>query len=177
MKRKKLGIIGRNTVVEFVGHARGVAAKVDTGADSSSVWATNIRINPEGDLQFILFDEGSPHYTGEIITRKDYTVAVVRSATGHEQIRYRVRFSLRIHRKKVLALFNLSDRSKNIFPVLIGRRTLKNKFVVDVTRADVAREEKVFSDENRVLSNELAKDPQAFYKKYFGKNIDKIGED
>lgn len=172
IKPKKLRTIGRNTAVDFIGYADAVPAKVDTGADSSSVWASNIRVNEKGQLQFTLFDKDSPHYTGEVITRDDYGVAMVRSASGHVQIRYRAELKLRIHRKRVRAMFNLSERSNNKFPVLIGRRTLKHKFVVDVTRADYEDAGKAVGAESRVLNREMAKDKVAFYKKYFGKDLD-----
>lgn len=35
-------VIGRNVFVDLVGHAKQVPAKVDTGADTSSVWASDI---------------------------------------------------------------------------------------------------------------------------------------
>lgn len=172
IKPKKFRVLGRNVAVDFVGFAEKIPAKVDTGADSSSVWATNIQVNDKGVLEFTLFGEGSPLYTGQKIRREQYGVAVVRSATGHVQIRYRAEFSLRLGRKRVKAMFNLSDRSNQKFPVLIGRRTLKNKFYVDVTRAHYGDEGRLIGEKTKVLGLEMANDPQKFYKKYFGKDFD-----
>jgi len=171
---KELTLIGRNDLVEFVGHATNVPAKVDTGADSSSVWASHIQVGADNVLRFNLFDKGSQYYTGEVIERSNYSVAIVRSASGHEQIRYRVLLILRINGRRVRAVFNLSDRSKNVFPVLVGRRTLQGKFVVDVLRSSVVERSKVFENENGMLNDELIRNPQAFYLKYFGKNIEKM---
>lgn len=162
--------IGRNVLIDFVGHATQVPAKVDTGADSSSVWASNVTINPDGNLFFTLFDKESPFYDGKVIEAKDYNVAYVRSSTGHEQIRYRVVLSVRIKGRRIKAAFNLSDRSRNNVPVLIGCRTLSGKFVVDVTAADI----KSFQTTGKVtqlLNDELKRNPLAFYKKYHGKDI------
>lgn len=168
MNNPKLKIIGRNTPVDFVGYAKNVPAKIDTGADSSSVWVSNIRVDKNGFLRFNLFDESSPHFTGKTLKRLDYKVAVVRSASGHEQLRYRTTLSVRIAGKRVRALFNLSDRAKNQFPVLIGRRTLTNKFIVDVAQAhhDVGQ---IFKEKSRVMSEKLHQDPYLFYKKYYKK--------
>lgn len=168
MAHVKMVTIGRNEAVDFAGYSRRkVPAKIDTGADSSSVWVSNIRVDKNGVLRFNLFGEGSPYYTGKVIKRENYKVAVVRSASGHEQIRYRTQFSLRIGGKRIRALFNLSDRSKNKFPVLIGRRTLSGKFIVDVSQSHFTDGEKVFSGENQVLNAELQKDAYAFYKKHY----------
>ncbi|MDN5275022.1 MAG: ribosomal protein modification protein RimK [Candidatus Saccharibacteria bacterium] len=171
MNKKELTITGRNASVDFVGHAKHVPAKVDTGADSSSVWATNIRVDEHGVLRFTLFDEGSKWYTGEVIERPHYNVAMVRSASGHEQIRYRVEFTMRVEGRRIRAVFNLSDRSRNKFPVLIGRRSLSGKFIVDVSKARYRESGKVFEMENGLLNRELTKDPYEFYRKYYGKDI------
>jgi len=162
--------IGRNVRVDLVGHASRVPAKVDTGADSSSVWASGVTILPSGTLQFTLFDVGSPFYDGKKIETDTYTVAMVRSTTGHEEIRYRVILAVRLKSKRIKAAFNLSNRSRNRFPVLIGRRTLSHKFVVDVTMAD-DENKLVFESEIKVLNNELNINPYAFYQKYHGKDL------
>lgn len=163
-------VIGRNVNVDLVGHAKQVPAKVDTGADSSSVWASSIKVLPSGVLQFTLFDKESPFYDGKIIETDKYSVALVRSSTGHEEIRYRVELPLRVKGRRIKAVFNLSDRSKNHFPVLIGRRTLSNKFIVDVTMSDeVVR--RAPRGGKKLLNDELKEDPYAFYKKYHNKNI------
>lgn len=166
--KKELVTIGRNTAVDFIGYAKSVPAKVDTGADSSSVWVSNLSVTPAGVLQFILFDESSPYYTGKVITREQYKVAVVRSTTGHEQIRYRTVFSMRISGKRIRVTLNLSDRSRNKFPVLIGRRSLSGKFIVDVRQAEYTDAKQELSVE---LNEELMRDPYDFYKKYYQKDV------
>jgi len=169
--KKELVTIGRNVAVDFIGHAEHVPAKVDTGADSSSVWVSNVSVTPAGVLQFTLFGEGSPYYTGRTITREHYRVAVVRSATGHEQIRYRTAFSVRVAGKRIRITLNLSDRSLNKFPVLVGRRSISGKFVVDVQQAEYTDAKSVFETENGRLNEELASGAYDFYKKYYKKDI------
>lgn len=159
-------IVGRNEPVDFPRFAQKVPAKIDTGADSSSVWVSNVRVDKHGILRFNLFGEGSPLYTGKTIKREQYKVAMVRSTSGHQQIRYRTQLSLRLGGKRIRAMFNLSDRSQNKFPVLIGRRTLSGKFIVDVTKAHYTDPDKSITKE---LNGKLIKDPYAFYKKYYKK--------
>ncbi len=159
-------VVGRNESVSFSKIAIDVPAKIDTGADSSSVWASNIRVDRQGVLKFSLFGEGSPYYTGKTIKREQYAVASVKSSNGQEQIRYRVRLSLRLGGKRIRASFTLTDRSTQAFPVLIGRRTLVNKFIVDVTRAT---HESPAKEITKVLNKKLSKDPYKFYKKHYKK--------
>lgn len=156
-------IIGRNTLVDIKGIAEKVPAKTDTGADSSAIWASNIYMSPEGVLHYTLFGEGSDFYTGEVLTAKEYGVASVRSSSGHEQIRYRVPVTMSIGGKTIVAKCNLSDRSSNEYPILIGRRTLSGKFIVDVTRREHHGTTRAIQ---RSLKSELAENPYEFYKKY-----------
>jgi hypothetical protein len=161
----KLQVIGRNVMVELVGHdCLLIPAKVDTGADSSSIWATNITINKAGTLSFTLFGKSSPYFTGEVIKRTAYRVALVRSSNGHGQIRYRTEIPLRIAGKRVRASLFLSDRSINHFPILLGRKTIYNKFLVDVSLKEYDRPPIMRPGVS--LNKELLKDPYAFYKKY-----------
>jgi len=155
--------IGRNALIDIVDHAAQVPAKIDTGADSSAIWASNIHIDKNGHLHFTLFDKESPFYSGEDIMTDDFTVAQVRSSSGHIQIRYRAQLTARIGGKRVKVLFNLSDRSQNEFPVLIGRRTLSGKFIVDVT---VREHYGLRGQVTKTLREELLKDPYEFHKKY-----------
>lgn len=167
---ERTNIIGRNTFVDFGRRAVNVPAKIDTGADSSSVWATNIRIDKDGVLKFCLFGEGSPYYNGKVFKRTDFSVAKVRSSSGHEQVRYCTHFKVTIKGRKIKAMFNLSDRGSNLFPVLIGRRTIAGKFLVDVREYDVVPRRRGAATQQ--LQGELKQDPYAFYKKYHQKGVD-----
>ena len=163
---KEKSIIGSTEFVNFGERAQKIPAKIDTGADSSAVWASNIHIDKDGVLKFSLFGEGSPYYDGKIFKRTDYSVARVRSSSGHEQIRYRTHFWVKISGRKIKMLMNLSDRSKNEFPVLIGRRSISGKFLVDVSRKNVRRKKPSVTSS---LNEEVKLNPYEFYKKYHQK--------
>ncbi len=169
MMDKKLPIIGANTLVSICGRDS-VPAKIDTGADSSSIWVSHLRIDEDNILRFRLFGEGSPFYTGKDISRKDYKVALVRSSTGEEQIRYRTHFVTTIKGRKIKILFNLSNRSSNHFPVLIGRRSISGKFLVDVSKAEVPRPPSTTTKKYQAI---LQRNPHKFYKKYSKKGAEK----
>jgi glutathione synthase/RimK-type ligase-like ATP-grasp enzyme len=133
MKSKTLPYLGSRELLSFSDSvAASVPAKVDTGADYSSVWASNIQ-EENGTLSFELFAPGSPHYTGEKLSTRDYVLTRVRNSFGHSQERYRVKLGVAIAGKKIRVNFTLADRSNNRYPVLIGRKTIHNKFLVDVS--------------------------------------------
>ena len=135
MAESDMTTVGRMAYAHFLDNPEvAVPAKIDTGADISSIWASHIHVTDSGTLQFQLFDEASPLYTGKVISHRNFNAIMVRSSSGHEQIRYSVKMSVRIESRRALATFTLSDRSKNNFPVLIGSKLLRGKFIVDVSK-------------------------------------------
>ena len=167
---KEKSIIGSTEFVNFGEQVQKVPAKIDTGADSSAVWASNICVDKDGALKFSLFGKGSPYYNGKIFKRTDYSVVRVRSSMGQEQIRYRTHFWVKLGGRKIKMLMNLSDRSKNEFPVLIGRRSISGKFLVDVSRKNVRRKKPSVTAS---LNEEIKLNPYEFYKKYHQKGGEK----
>ena len=111
----------------------GVLAKIDTGADSSAIWATNI-IDKNGELSFTLFGPTSPYYSGKEIRTKHYSFVTVKNSFGHKEGRYKVDIKLKLGDRLIKARINLANRANSRFPILIGRRTLRGKFMVDVSR-------------------------------------------
>lgn len=112
---------------------KAVPAKIDTGADSSAIWASNI-IEKNGQLSFTLFDHSSPYYSGKVITTHDYITTLIKSSFGYTEPRYKIHLAIVLSGRTIRASFTLADRSLNKYPVLIGRGTLHSKFVVDVSR-------------------------------------------
>ena len=157
--------IGSTEYVDIAG-IKNVPAKIDTGADTSSVWASNIDMKKDGTLVFSLFDEKSPFYTGELLETRDYRAKIVRSSHGDEQIRYRVKLPITLGGYSFETTFTLANRSRNHFPILIGIHTIKGKYLVDVSRSNVKRDAKKRSKE---LNQEMQTDPYLFHQKYLGK--------
>lgn len=158
-------VIGRTDKVDFVSaDLKGVPAKVDTGADTSSVWATRVHVDEDGVLSFILLGKASKLYNGRVITTKRFKVVPVRNSSGHWQLRYSVKMLVRIHKREVNATFTLANRSMQQYPVLIGCRLLKGRFLVDVEHGDYTTRRV----ESR-YARESAKDPRKFFEEYFMK--------
>lgn len=134
MQTSPASIIGRNALITVSGIA-GVPAKVDTGADSSSIWASDIR--EEGNaLCFTLFCKGSDYYTGEEIIAETGTYEEVRiaSSSGERQDRYAVTLPVIAEGKTLEVRFTLAERSTMAYPVLLGRSFLDGQFLVDVRK-------------------------------------------
>lgn len=109
-----------------------VPAKIDTGADSSAIWATNIQEMADGRLSFVAFGPGSHLYSGAVIETATFRLVMVKNSFGITEPRYKVRLLIQIGSRKIHAWFTLADRAGMRYPVLLGRRLLKGRFVVDV---------------------------------------------
>ncbi len=160
-----LPIIGSTEFIEVAG-IKDVPAKIDTGADISAIWASNISMEEDGTLSFSLFGPNSPLYNGERLQTKKYRVTQVRSSHGDKQIRYLVKLPFTFDDDTKEATFTLANRSRNTFPVLIGRRAIEGRFLVDVAKSSVARQKPTNSPR---LNQELQNNPYNFHQKYFNK--------
>lgn len=128
-----LPVIGRNTLVSL-GDIIDIPAKVDTGADSSSLWATNI-VEKEGTLHFTVFGPGHSQFSGKSVSTTDYETTTVVSSDGNKQIRYVAYLPAEVHGVHYPRLrVTLADRSKLTYPMLLGRKALSGTFLVDTAR-------------------------------------------
>ncbi len=131
-------VIGTTQYVRLPKHSFvDIPAKIDTGADDSAIWASDIK-EVDGQLSFRLFAPSSIFYTGSVYSTRDYQVAIVKNSFGEREHRYKVKLMLKIGDKSYKSSFNLAERSRNRYPILLGKRFLKNRFVVDVSRHNVA---------------------------------------
>ncbi len=126
----KIKLIGRREYVDFpmlsIVH---VEAKIDTGAYTSAIHCKYIeqkKIDGKEWLHFKLLDD-TVHRV-ENFTRKH-----IKNSFGEKEERYIIKTLIRIGKKRILTTVSLSDRENMRYPVLIGRRLLKGKFVVDVS--------------------------------------------
>lgn len=128
-----LGQIAEISLPEITSAA--LAARVDTGARTSSIWVSRVtEIN--GGLEVVFFGEGVPHYDQKTVVFKDYGDVVVTSSNGASEARFKVKLSCKIAGRVVRAWFTLADRSSLTYPVLLGRNILRGKFIVDVSVAN-----------------------------------------
>lgn len=127
-----MDIIGVSSFLDFVGYKnlKRIPTRIDTGARTSSLWASDINIR-DGEAVFKIFGPDSPWYTGKMMRRKIIEWREVTSSTGHVQKRPVVGMSIRIHGRRLNAKFTLSDRSTQTYPILVGRNTLRGNFLVD----------------------------------------------
>lgn len=136
-------IIGRSEPVDITGVALAVPAKVDTGAFRSSIHASNIKIKTIDGVETLtcgLLGHPCAPVVRDFKTTQ-FSKVSVRSSNGHEETRYEVRIRIKLGNKVFNTSFTLADRSSNLFPILIGRHALNNRFLVNVSSSNVKKQE------------------------------------
>lgn len=134
-------IIGRSEKLSLPGVVLNVPAKVDSGAYRSSIHCKSVKLSKKGD-QPILKVELLGHPCSPVIYNLEFTEfeqVTVTNSFGNEETRYEVKLRIKLGPKVFSSSFTLADRANNLFPVLLGRKMLKNRYIVDVAKTNIDR--------------------------------------
>lgn len=119
-----------------------VTAKVDTGAYTSSIHCQDIQeIEEQGKkvLVFQLLDPSHKSFREREIKTDSYTQKKVKNSFGQAEIRYKVSTEVLMFGEIFQAEFTLTDRSKMKNPILLGRKLLQGRFIVDVEEVNLSK--------------------------------------
>lgn len=117
---------------------REIKAKVDTGADTSSLHAFNLERFDHGDVAMVRFEvhthqrkrKPSVSCVAPIVGERK-----VKNPGGRSELRPVIRTRLIVSGKEIDALINLTTRDEMTFRMLLGRRTIRGHFRVDPGRS------------------------------------------
>ena len=118
-----------------------VHAKVDTGAYTSSLHCRRATVT-DGVLEFILLDEEHPEFTGLKFSFREFEERDIKNSFGEVERRFVIITTLKIYDEDITTEFSLSNRGSLKFPILIGRKILRNRFLIDVTKKNLSYKEK-----------------------------------
>jgi hypothetical protein len=118
-----------------------VHAKVDTGAYTSSLHCQRAVVT-NGVLEFVLLDEEHPEFTGLKFSFREFEERDIRNSFGEVERRFVIITTLKIYDEDITTEFSLSNRGSLKFPILIGRKILRNRFLIDVTKKNLSFKEK-----------------------------------
>ncbi len=124
-------IIGRTDKVDFpLLEMAAIDAKIDTGVYTSSIHCVDIR-EVDQTLQCSFLHATHPEYSGKKFTFNNYDMSAVKSSNGKVEMRYAIRTEIIVFNTAYPITFTLSPRDDMRFPVLIGRKFLSGKLLVD----------------------------------------------
>ena len=122
-----------------------IPAKVDTGAYTNSIHCTFLEereIDGEMVLNYKVLALDNRKYKDIIHQTKDYTQKKVKNSFGQAEIRYKVSTKVIMFDEEFEAEFTLTDRSKMRNPILLGRKMLQGRFLVDVSQVNLSQKSK-----------------------------------
>lgn len=131
--KKVLPVVGWRELVHLPELGlRGIPAKIDTGARTSSLHGVVLDEFERDGEKYVRFavDFERPHVR-QICEAVHVDIRGITSSNGETQYRYVIKTPLKIGDIRFRAEISLADRSDMKFPMLIGRSSLRRRFVVD----------------------------------------------
>lgn len=135
-------LIGKTDKADFIDwDLKEIPIKIDTGAYRCSIdscYAKVFKINKVRTLKYTLLNEDHPAYNGKVYQTSEFKTSKVKSSNGSKEERYIVKSNIQLFGINFLAEFSLSTRTDMKFPILIGRKLLNNKFIVDTSKVNLS---------------------------------------
>lgn len=132
---KKKEIIGRKEFVDLPDFGLfNIEVKIDSGAYSSSIHVSHcqeIINNNEKYLEVVFLDESYEKFSPKVYLFSNYRNKSVKNSSGQSQIRYFIKAKLIINKRTFITEFSITLRDGMKSPVLIGRKVLNNRFIID----------------------------------------------
>ncbi|MCA1747534.1 MAG: RimK/LysX family protein, partial [Bacteroidales bacterium] len=122
-----------------------IDVKIDTGAYTSSIHCEQIREQGSGDerrIHFKLLDKSHPEYNNKEFVFSKYMQKRVKNSFGVSEKRYVIETSIVLFGETFTSQFTLSERGEMKYPVLLGRKLLNRRFIVDTTKTNLSFKQK-----------------------------------
>ena len=139
-------VIGRRDYIDLPEFdLANIQAKIDTGAYGCSLHCHEIAIEfikGKETLKFKLLDPQHPEYEDKYIYTTEFNDKIVKNSSGQAEHRYTMQTSIILFRNTYEVEFSLADRNQMRYPILLGRKFLRNRFIVDVALKNLSRKSK-----------------------------------
>lgn len=133
-------IVGKKELISIIDlELFDLDAKIDTGADSNALHCDDIEII-DNMVHFTLLDEVHEAYHGKRVIQPLYKIKSVKSSNGQVQQRPSIRVNVEFMGKKYKSVISLTNRADMKLPMLIGRKFLSEKFLVDVSKEYLSKQ-------------------------------------
>ncbi len=140
-------IIGRKDKVDFPRmRLYDVDAKIDTGAYTSAIHCHNVKVKDHNGDKFVTFNLLDPSHSS--YNERRFRVPLhakrrIKNSFGKSEERHIIKTTIKLFGERFDIELSLSDRSNMDCPVLLGRKLLKKRFVVDVTKTNLSYRKKI----------------------------------
>lgn len=152
---KKIRTLGRQEIIDLPSFGlEDIEAKVDTGAYTSAINCSRVKvreINGQKELTFFLSGSKIHEKRARKFSTTDFKRKKIKSSNGQIEERFVIKTIAIIYGRKLRMEFSLSDRSKMKFPILLGRKLLTGRYIVDVSKKNLSYKEKIKNEDSRTL--------------------------
>jgi hypothetical protein len=135
-------VIGRKEKIDLPElNLLSIDCKIDTGARTSSIHCEEIYLSKSKHhsiLHFKLLDKSHPEYQNVVHSFDKFRIQKVKSSSGHSEKRYVITTKVRVFDELIETEFNLANRKAMNYPILLGRKFLLKRFLVDVSKRNLS---------------------------------------
>lgn len=131
-------LIGRTDIVDFPKlELFDIDIKVDSGANTSSFHCHSIQ-EENNVLKCQFLDPKHEKYHEKYFIFDEFTQKKIKSSNGIAENRYLIKTEIRIFNEIHSIELTLTERGSMKFPVLLGRKFLSKKFMVDTAKKNLS---------------------------------------
>jgi hypothetical protein len=131
-------LLGRTDIVDFPKlNLEGIDIKVDTGAYTSSFHSHSIEVI-DGVLVCQFLDPKHEKYHKKLFKFTDFKQKNVKSSNGIVETRFSIKTDIFIFNQLMEIDLTLTERGSMKYPVLLGRKFLNKKFMVDTAKKNLS---------------------------------------
>lgn len=130
-------IIGRKELIKIpiIGNEY-MVAKIDTGAYSNSIHCDRVEANEIG-LDIVMDNK-----TVIRLNAGEYKYKSVKSSNGIIEVRVTTKLNVVFNNKKYKTMFTFTNRDNMSSKILIGRKFLSKRYIVDVAKTNTLKKGK-----------------------------------
>jgi len=119
-----------------------VDVKTDSGAYTSSIHVSHCKLvfkDNKQVLEVIFLDDQHQSYNSAPHFFESYRVKKVKSSNGQQQERYFIYCTIELLGECILTEFSLTERKGMKYPILLGRKLLNKRFLIDTSLVNVSK--------------------------------------
>ena len=123
-----------------------IDVKIDTGAYTSSIHCHHIKevvLKGQSYVEFEVLDPSHPEYIDKVFRTKRYNKKKVKNSGGRSEQRFFVETNIVMFGEEYPIALSLSERGEMKFPVLLGRKLLNRRFMVDTSKKNLSHKLKL----------------------------------
>ncbi len=118
-----------------------IEAKVDTGAYTSALHFSElevVEVKGRKRLRVVLLDDSYHAFHGKPVYFDYFKTKIIKNSFGQSEERFVVTTAVYLFDELIETDFSLSNRSDLRYPILLGRKFLRKRYQVDVSRTNVS---------------------------------------